>query len=213
MMRILGEDPLAVPTPLGISPCSLRFGKASVRVDQQLVVRLQWFCWALPRKEVEKCAERGSHRLPCWVGAMLPGPSHRRKRFPLEPLGSTRELDALYGRVNRPWNRSQCLTDADVGDDRVALVQQDVLRLDVAVDDIAPVGIVECVGHFGREPHRRLDRQLAFLLQPLAESLPFDHRHHEVQEPGAFSRIVQRQDVWVRELRGQPDFAQESLAA
>ena len=39
--------------------------------------------------------------------------------------------------------------DAEVGHQRAPVVQQDVLRLDVAVDHAVPVGVVERVGHLG----------------------------------------------------------------
>jgi hypothetical protein len=50
--------------------------------------------------------------------------------------------------------------DAEVGDERVralAGLQQDVLRLDVAVHDAARVGVGERVGDLAREAHRLVD--------------------------------------------------------
>ncbi len=41
----------------------------------------------------------------------------------------------------------------------MAFVEQDVLRLDVAVDDVAPVRVVEGVGHFHGDADRFVNRQ------------------------------------------------------
>jgi len=37
------------------------------------------------------------------------------------------------------------LADSEIGDDRVALVQQDILGFDIAMDDVMAVGVVESV--------------------------------------------------------------------
>ena len=52
--------------------------------------------------------------------------------------------------------------DAEIGDQRVAALQQDVLRLDVAMDHAVRVRVVERVGHFAGDAHRVVDRQLPF---------------------------------------------------
>ncbi|MNC94608.1 hypothetical protein D3C83_115020 [compost metagenome] len=48
------------------------------------------------------------------------------------------------------------------------VVQQDVLRLDIPVDDTVAVRIVECVRDGDRDPHRLVHRQLTIVLEPLA---------------------------------------------
>ena len=50
--------------------------------------------------------------------------------------------------------------DAEVGHQGRAVLQQDVLRLDVAVDHALAVGVVERGGDLAREPERLLHRQL-----------------------------------------------------
>ena len=50
--------------------------------------------------------------------------------------------------------------DAEVGDQGGAVLEQDVLRLDVAVDDALAVRVVERRGHLAREPERLVHREL-----------------------------------------------------
>ena len=50
--------------------------------------------------------------------------------------------------------------DAEVGDQRAAVVQQDVLRLDVAMDDAVAVGVVEGAGDLGGDAHGVGDGEL-----------------------------------------------------
>ncbi len=50
--------------------------------------------------------------------------------------------------------------DAEVGDQGLAILQQDVLGLDVAVDDAALVGELEGAGHFLGEPEGVIDGEL-----------------------------------------------------
>ena len=60
---------------------------------------------------------------------------------------------------------------AEVGHHRLSFLQQDVLRLDVAVDDVEPMGIAERGGDRPGDPQRRVDGKLAFALQPVAQSV------------------------------------------
>ena len=63
-----------------------------------------------------------------------------------------REL-ALGCAGDRPRN-------AEVRHQRVISGEQDVLRLDVAVDDVVPVRVLECVRRFAPDPEHVFDRQL-----------------------------------------------------
>ena len=60
--------------------------------------------------------------------------------------------------------------DAEVGDDRLALVEQDVFRLDVPVDDAEAVGVAERGGDRPGDPERDVHRELAFANEPVAET-------------------------------------------
>src|SRR5687767_15999939 len=91
-------------------------------------------------------------------------------------------------------------------------MQQDVLRLDVAMHDTTPVCIVERVRHFPRDPDGVLNRQLLLAIQSVTEGLPFHERHDVVDESVHFARIVQREDVRMLQVCRCPDLGQESLA-
>ena len=71
---------------------------------------------------------------------------------------------------------------AEVGDQRVAALQEDVLGLDVAVDDLAFVGVVQCFGGLADNPDRILDRELVLPVQPVTKGLALDERHHVIKE-------------------------------
>ena len=78
--------------------------------------------------------------------------------------------------------RAHRLGDAEVGDDRVALGEQHVVRLDVAVDDAVPVGVGERVDHLAQDPHGLGDRQLALARELDPERLALDERHDVVEQ-------------------------------
>ena len=61
--------------------------------------------------------------------------------------------------------------DAEVGDHRLARLEQDVLRLEVPVDHALGVGVGQGIGEQGDETHRLVHRQLALALQPRAQGL------------------------------------------
>ena len=78
-------------------------------------------------------------------------------------------------RLRHALRRRRCCTrerDAEVGDERVPVLQQDVLRLDVAMDDAVPVRVVERVGDLARDARRASSiGQLPLALEPRAQRL------------------------------------------
>ena len=112
-----------------------------------------------------------------------------------------------------PAAASTRLGDAEVGHQGMAALQQDVLRLDVAMDDLAFVGVVQRFGRLPHDPEGVLDGELVLPDQPVAERLPLDERHDIVKEAVGHPRVVQAEDVGVLELGGDPDLAQEALGA
>lgn len=62
--------------------------------------------------------------------------------------------------------------DSEIGDDRLPIVKEDVLRLDIAVNDSVSMCVVECAGDFARQPHCLIDWKLPLAMQPAAEDSP-----------------------------------------
>ena len=111
------------------------------------------------------------------------------------------------------------LGDAEIHHQCVAVGQEDVLRLDVAVDYAALVGLGERVGDLPRQPDDLGHRQLSGPGQSLAECLALHEGHHVVGKrlrAGAGSdhaRVKQTDDVWVLQLGGDPDLLEKALRA
>ena len=101
--------------------------------------------------------------------------------------------------------------DAEVGHQRVAAFHQDILRLDIAVNQLMPVRMGQRIGHLARDAERLVHGQLPLPPQAVAEGLALDIRHHVVEEPVRLARIVERHDVRVPQPRRDPDLPQEPL--
>jgi hypothetical protein len=51
-------------------------------------------------------------------------------------------------------------------------MQQNVLRLDVPMDDVAPVRVVERVGYITHDERYVVERELVLAIEPVAKRLP-----------------------------------------
>jgi hypothetical protein len=105
-------------------------------------------------------------------------------------------------------------------------MQQDVLGLDVPVNHVVTVGVVQRARHLGGDPHRVGDRELLLAGQAVPQRLPLDERH-DIEEDltpcpplpsvergnDEMTRVEQRQDVRVLQVRGGLDLGEEPLAA
>jgi hypothetical protein len=85
-------------------------------------------------------------------------------------------------RVDRPRN-------PEIDDNGVSRLEQDVLRLDVAMDHAVTVRIAQGACYRARDLHRVLERELLLPCQPLAHRLALHIRHHVVEEPGRLAGI------------------------
>jgi hypothetical protein len=100
--------------------------------------------------------------------------------------------------------------DAEVGDHRVPLGEEDVLRLDVAVDDAAPVGVGQRIrdGHGDRQGV--LDGHRVPAVEQRAQRAALEVGHHVVEERIRRARVVQRNDVRMGETGRNLDLRQEA---
>ena len=107
------------------------------------------------------------------------------------------------------------IADGDPEVDQVRMVSraQHVLGLEVAVDDARRVRCVERVRNVPQQldalPHGNPPQSR----QPVAQRLPFEMRHHVVEEAVHLARIDQRQDVRVGQLSGDAHLGEEALHA
>ena len=92
--------------------------------------------------------------------------------------------------------------DAEVGDQRLAILQQDVLGLDVAMDDALRVGVTR--GQLATSFVSRMrvvDRKLLLAGQAVAERLALDERHDVVEEAVGLAGVDQPEDVRMLQAR------------
>jgi hypothetical protein len=113
---------------------------------------------------------------------------------------------AAGGGAHRPGN-------PEVGHHRAAVVQQDVLWLDVPMDDAVPVGVVQRVGHRHSDLDGLVDAELGVAVELASERLAVDERHDVVEEAVGGARIEQRQDMRVLQRRRGLDLDHEPLGA
>ena len=78
--------------------------------------------------------------------------------------------------------------------------QQDVLRLDVAMDDAAAVRVAQGVGYFAGDGEGVIERELLLAVEPVAERLPLDVGHDIVEEAVGLAGVKQRQNVWMLQV-------------
>jgi len=91
--------------------------------------------------------------------------------------------------------------------------EQDVGRLDVAVDDVVSVRVGEGVRDFAGDPQGIGQRKLLFSSQAVSQRLALDEGHDVVEQAVGRAGVVQRQDVGVLQPGFDPDLPQESLGA
>src|SRR5437879_12987289 len=92
-------------------------------------------------------------------------------------------------------------------------LEENVLRLDVAMHDVMTVGVGEGAGHFANDLHSLVDRKLRFSGQALAQRLAFHVWHDVVREAVSLARVVKRDDVRVGQGGGDFDLPQETVGA
>ena len=105
---------------------------------------------------------------------------------------------------------SEPARESEIGDVRLALgVDQNVGGFQVAVEDVALVGMVDCPGRQG-DDFRPLRGVGDVAAQELIEALAFNQRHAEVIEPLIISRFMEFHDIGVVQIRGRLRLVTES---
>ena len=105
----------------------------------------------------------------------------------------------------------QC--DAEVRNERLAIVQQDVLGFEIAMDHAVAVCVIEGAGNRHGDAHRLVHRKLFFAIDAMPQRFALDERHDVEQQPIGFARIEQRKQIGVLQIRGDADLAEEAFDA
>src|SRR5204863_7011200 len=109
-----------------------------------------------------------------------------------------------------PLTAGRC--DPEIGDDCVAIfVEEDVVRLHVAMDDAAAMRVIESARDLrrGRGDEQRVDA--ALLLDFVRERAAIEVRHHRIDNAVDLAIVENRTDVRVAELRRCLRLALKSL--
>ena len=107
----------------------------------------------------------------------------------------------------------QGLADAEIGDERVTILEHDVLGLHVAVHHAVSMRIVQRAGHLTRDSHCFVYGKLQCLVEAVAERVPLDVGHDIEQGAVRVAGVEERQDVRVTEPGRQLDLAKKALGA
>ena len=110
-----------------------------------------------------------------------------------------------------PDLRADRVRDPEVGDERLAPREQDVLRLDVAVHDAVLVRVRERVRDLPGEPQGLVDGERLLAPEQRAQRVPLHVRHHAVDVAGRLPRVVEGEDVRVLQRGRDADLAQEAV--
>src|SRR5438132_9408103 len=92
-------------------------------------------------------------------------------------------------------------------------MEENVLRLQIAVDDAVRVGILERVGDGDGDANSLIYWKLLVAVESRAERLPLDERHYIEEQPVRLAGVEQRKEVRVLEVGGDADLAQKAFDA
>ena len=103
--------------------------------------------------------------------------------------------------------------DAEVGDDGATCraLDENVVRLDIAVDDVVRVGMLQRVGDVAGDLEGALDGELLLALNEGAERVPVDVRHRVVQDVVGLSGAEHRHDARMVQHPRDLNLSTESL--
>jgi hypothetical protein len=106
------------------------------------------------------------------------------------------------------FNRS---SDSKISDDSVSMREQNVARLDVAVDEPLGVRICECVGNFACYFESVSNGKRTFALDLLFEGRSLDKRHDVIRQAVNFARVENGKDMRMLKARGDVNLSRKSF--
>ncbi len=109
--------------------------------------------------------------------------------------------------------RSGRQRDAEVREQRRAVLQENVLGFDIAVYHPLSMRGVERARHFRRDANGVVNGQLGLPLQTSPKRFPLHVRHYIEEKAIHLAGVVQGQDVGVLEVRRGLDLGQKTLGA
>jgi len=80
--------------------------------------------------------------------------------------------------------------DAEITDDGLTTLEQDVARLDVVMHDPTGVRKLERARHGSRNTNCLVHRKLSLCVESVPKALPFHIRHHVEEEGVGLSRVI-----------------------
>ena len=136
-----------------------------------------------------------------------------RIRQPLLRLRVARRTRPRESRLGQAVSqrRGDRPADAEIHDQRVSVAQQDVLRLDVAVDDVMGVGVAAAVAASPRAIVSASSSGNRPRGGGARSDSPSTVRHREIESAGSLTAVVQGEDVGMVQPCGDGDLAQEPL--
>ena len=100
---------------------------------------------------------------------------------------------------------------AKVREGDVPVRQQDVVRLDVAVNDARRVRVRQRIDHFSEQSRGFRNRQPSLALKPGAQRFAVDERHHVERQAVGGAGVEERQDVRMPKMGGGTDLGEEAV--
>ncbi len=90
-------------------------------------------------------------------------------------------------------------------------MQEDILRLDVAMHDAAPVCVFQCARDLGDDSDCVVNRQLRSGVEQLTQRLSI-HGGHDVEKHAIdVARVEQRDDVRMVQFRGEMNLSEKAF--
>ena len=102
--------------------------------------------------------------------------------------------------------------DPEIRNACVAILEENVLGFDVAVNDTGRMGVRQSIRDLDRDANGGIDRQLALPGEPGAQGLSRDVRHDIVQATG-IAAVEERKDVRMLKASRRLDFGEEPFGA